>query len=166
MHFLLADASLAERAVVADRHLIIHCSLAHQLKISSLGEVPANQSISGFIGTPLPGAIGISKIGLHPQLFLQPSMQVMFTAIIQGGGFTGQFGPAAEEPELYRTGFFSSDPRHLVGEDQAGYRFYLSVNPSSVPLPNNGVSFPMTTLLAIVNLCGSVPDGNPVRDVD
>src|ERR671915_1339898 len=149
--------------LIADHHLI-HCSLAHQVKIGSLGEVPADQPISGFIGTPLPGAVGISKIGLHPKLFLQTGMQVMFTAIIQRGGFTGQLGQSAEEPELYRTGFLSSDPRHLVGEDQAGYPFYLSVNPSSVPIPNNRVSFPMTKLLAIVNLCWSVPDRNPVRD--
>jgi hypothetical protein len=66
--------------------------LAHQSKIGSLGEVPADQSISGFIGTPLPGAVGISKIGLHPKLFLQTGMQVVFTAIIQRGGFTGQLG--------------------------------------------------------------------------
>ena len=136
------------------------------MKISSLGEVAADQPIGGFIGTSLPGAVGISKVGLHPKLFLQPSMQVMFTAIIQSSGFTGQLGQAAEEEELYRTGFFSSDPRRLVGEDQAGYPFYLSVNPSSVPIPNNGVPFPMTKFLSVANLCGSVPDGNPVRDFD
>ena len=84
------------RAVEADQHLI-HCFLAHQLKIGSLGEVPADQPISGFIGTSLPGAVRISKIGLHPKLFLQPSMEVMFTAIIQGGGFTGQLGQSAKE---------------------------------------------------------------------
>ena len=136
------------------------------MKIGSLGEVPAEQSIGGFIGAPLPRAAGISKIGLHPKLFLQSSMQVMFTAIIQGGGFTGQFGQSAEEEELYRAGFFGSDLGHLVGKDQAGYPLYLSVNPSSVALPNNGVPFPMTKFLSVANLRGSVPDGNPVRDVD
>jgi hypothetical protein len=70
------------------------------------GEVPADQSIHGFIGTPLPGAVGISKIGPHPKLFLQTGMQVMFAAIIQRGGFTRQLGQSAEEPELYRTSFF------------------------------------------------------------
>jgi hypothetical protein len=93
-------------------------------------------------------------------------VQVMFTAIIQGGGFTGQLGQSAEEPELYRTGFFSSDLGHLVGEDQAGYPLHLSVNPSSVAIPNNRVSFPMTKLLSVTNLCWSVPDGNPVGDLD
>jgi hypothetical protein len=93
-------------------------------------------------------------------------MQVVFTAIVQGGGFTGQLGPSAEEEELYRTGFFGSDLRHLVGEDQAGYAFYPSVNPTFVAIPNNGVSFPMTKLLSATNLCWSVPDGNPVRDFD
>jgi hypothetical protein len=47
----------------------------HKLKIGSLGEVPADQSIRGFISTPLPGAVRISKVSLHPKLFLQPSMQ-------------------------------------------------------------------------------------------
>jgi hypothetical protein len=122
------------------------------VKIGSLGELPADQSIRGFIGTPLPGAVGIGKIGLHPKLFLQLSMQVMFTAIVQGGGFTGQLGQSAEEPELYLTGFFSSYLRHLVGKDQAGYAFYLSVNPAFVAIPNNRVPFPMTKLLKIVNL--------------
>jgi hypothetical protein len=93
-------------------------------------------------------------------------MQVMFTAIIQSGGFTGQFGQSAEEEELYRAGFFGSDLGHLVGKDQAGYPLYFGVNPSFVPVPNNGVSFPMTKLPPMANLCGSVPDGNPVRDVD
>ena len=90
----------------------------------------------------------------------------MFTAIIQGGGFTGQFGQLAEEEELYLAGFFGSDLRHLVGKDQTGYPLYLSVNPSSVSIPNNGVPFPMTKFLSVANLCGSVPDGNPVRDFD
>ncbi len=90
----------------------------------------------------------------------------MFTAIIQSSGFTGQLGQAAEEEELCRTGFFSSDLGHLVGKDQAGYPLYFSVNPSFVPVPNNGVSFPMTKLPPMVNLCCSVPDGNPVRDFD
>jgi hypothetical protein len=89
----------------------------------------------------------------------------MFTAIIQGGGFTGQLGQLAEEEELYRTGFFGPDLGHLVGEDQAGYPLYLGVNPSFVAIPNNGVPFPMTKFLSVANLCGSVPDGNPVRDV-
>ena len=153
------------RAVEADHHLI-HCFLAHQLKIGSLGEVPADQPIGGFIGTSLPGAVGISKIGLHPKLLLQPSMQVMFTAIIQSSGFTGQFGQLAKAEELYRTGFFGPDLRHLVGEDQAGDPLYLGVNPSFVALPNNGVSFPMTKLLTMANLPWSVPDGNPVGDLD
>jgi hypothetical protein len=86
--------------LIADHHLI-HCSLAHQLKIGSLGEVPADQPISGFIGTPLPGAVRISKIGLHPKLFLQTGMQVMFTAIIQGGGLPGQLGPSAKEEDRF-----------------------------------------------------------------
>src|ERR687896_1386628 len=47
-------------------------------------------------------------------------MQVMFTAIIQSSGFTGQFGQVAKAEELYRTGFFGPDLRHLVGEDQVG----------------------------------------------
>jgi hypothetical protein len=34
-------------------------------------------------------------------------MQVMFTAIIQGGGLPGQLGPSAKEEELYLTGFFA-----------------------------------------------------------
>jgi hypothetical protein len=93
-------------------------------------------------------------------------MQVMFTAIIQGGGFTGQFGQSAKEEELYRTGFLGPDLRHLVGEDQAGYPLYLGVNSSFVAIPNNGVSFPMTNLLTVANLCWSVPDRNPVRDFD
>jgi hypothetical protein len=41
-------------------------------------------------------------------------VQVMFTAIIQGGGLAGQLGQSAEEPKLYHTGFFGSDLRHLV----------------------------------------------------
>ena len=86
--------------------------------------------------------------------------------MIQGGGFTGQLGQSAEEEELYRTGFFGPDLRHLVGEDQAGYLLYFGVNSSSVAIPNNGVSFPMTKLRPMVNLCWSVPDGNPVRDLD
>ncbi len=90
----------------------------------------------------------------------------MFTAIIQGGGSPGQFGQAAEEEELYRAGFFSSDPGHLVGKDQAGYPLYLRVNPAFVAIPNNGVSFPMTKLLTIANLPWSMPDGNPVGDFD
>ena len=90
----------------------------------------------------------------------------MFTAIIQRGGFTSQLGQSAEEPELHRTGLFSSDPGHLVGEDQAGDPLYLGVNPSFVALPNNGVSFPMTKLLTMANLPWSVPDGNPVGDLD
>ena len=93
-------------------------------------------------------------------------MQVMFTAIIQGGGFTGQLGQLAKEEELYRTGFFGSDLGHLVGEDQAGYSLYFGVNPSSVSIPNNRVPFPMTKLLTITNLCWSVSDRNPVRDLD
>jgi hypothetical protein len=93
-------------------------------------------------------------------------MQVMFTAIIQGGGFTGQLGQLAEKPELYPTGFFGPDLGHLVGEDQAGDPLYLGVNPSFVALPNNGVSFPMTKLLTMANLPWSVPDGNPVGDWD
>ena len=105
-------------------------------------------------------------MGLHPKLFLQPSMQVMFTAIIQRGGLTRQLGQSAKKEELYRTGFFSSNLRHLVGKDQAGYPLYFGVNPSSVALPNNRVSFPMTKLLSIANLCWSVPDRNPVGDLD
>jgi hypothetical protein len=66
------------------------------LKIGSLGEVPAEQSIGGFIGTSLPGAVRISKVGLHPKLFLQSSMQVMFTAIIQRGGLASQLGQSAK----------------------------------------------------------------------
>jgi hypothetical protein len=93
-------------------------------------------------------------------------MQVMFTAIIQGGGFTGQFGQSAEEPDLYLAGFFGPDLRHLVGKYQAGDPLYFGVNPSFVPVPNNGVSFPMTKLLTIANLCWSVPDGNPVGNFD
>jgi hypothetical protein len=93
-------------------------------------------------------------------------MQVMFTAIIQSSGFTGQFGQLAKAEELYRTGFFGPDLGHLVGEDQAGDPLYLGVNPSFVALPNNGVSFPMTKLLTMANLPWSVPDGNPVGDLD
>jgi hypothetical protein len=81
----LIAQDLAGCAVEASNHLI-HYFLAHLLKIGSLGEVPAEQSIGGFIGTSLPGAVRISKVGLHPKLFLQSSMQVMFTAIIQRGG--------------------------------------------------------------------------------
>jgi hypothetical protein len=88
----------------------------------------------------------------------------MFTAIIQGGGFTSQFRQLVKEEELYRTGFFGPDLGHLVGKDQAGYPLYFGMNPSFVPVPNNGVSFPMTKLLTIANLAWSVPDGNPVRD--
>jgi hypothetical protein len=83
--------------------------------------LPSDQSISGFIGIPLPGAVGISKIGPHPKLFLQTGMQLMFTAIIQRGGLASQLRGSTEEPELY-----------------------LSVNPSSVSIPNNRISFPMT----------------------
>src|SRR5918992_2473550 len=35
----------------------LQCFLAHQLKIGSLGEVPAEQPIGGLIGTPLPGSV-------------------------------------------------------------------------------------------------------------
>jgi hypothetical protein len=66
-------------------------------------------------------------------------MQVMFTAIIQSSGFTGQFGQLAKAEELYRTGFFGPDLGHLVGKDQAGDPLYLGVNSSFVALPNNGV---------------------------
>src|SRR5918992_3331233 len=113
------------------------------------------------MGTPLPGAVRISKISLHPKLFLHPSLQVMFTPIIQGGGSPGQLGQSAKEEELYRTGFFGPDLRHLVGEDHAGYSLYFGVNPSSVSIPNNRVPFPMTKLLTIANLPWSVPDRNP-----
>jgi hypothetical protein len=68
----------------------------------------------------------------------------MLTTIVQRGGLTSQLGQSAEEEELYRTGFFSPDLRHLVGEDQAGYPLYFGVNPSFVSIPNNWVSFPMT----------------------
>jgi hypothetical protein len=114
----------------------------------------------------LPGAVGISKIGLHPKLFLQTGMQVMFTAIIQRSGFTGQLGQSAEEPELYRTGFFSSNLWYLVGEDKAGYSLYFCMNPGFVSIPNNRVSFPMAKLLTMANLRWSVPDRNPVGDLD
>ena len=90
----------------------------------------------------------------------------MFTTIIQGGGLPGQLGPSAEEEELYLAGFFGSDLRHLVGKDQAGYPLYLSVYPAFASIPNNGVSFPMTKLLSVANLCWSVSDRNPVRDFD
>ena len=90
----------------------------------------------------------------------------MFTPIIQGGGLPGQLGQSAKEEELYRTGFFGPDLQHLVGEDHAGYSLYFGVNPSSGFIPNNGVPFPMTKLPPMVNLCWSVPDGNPVRDLD
>src|ERR671914_2298420 len=93
-------------------------------------------------------------------------MQVMFTAIIQSSGFTGQFGQVAKAEELYRTGCFGPDLGHLVGEDQAGDPLYSGVNPSFVSIPNNGVSFPMTKLLTIANLPWSVPDRNPVGDLD
>jgi hypothetical protein len=63
----------------------------------------------------------------------------------------------AKEEELYRTGFFGPDLGHLVGEDQAGYPLYFGMNPSFVLVPNNGVSFPMTKLLPVANLCWSVP---------
>jgi hypothetical protein len=72
----------------------------------------------------------------------------------------------AKEEELYRTGFFGPYLRHLVGEDQAGDPLYFGVNPSFVPVPNNGVSFPMTKLLTITNLCWTVSDRNPVGDLD
>jgi hypothetical protein len=84
---------------------------------------------------PTAGAVGISKIGPHLKLFLQTGMQVMFAAIIQRGGFTRQLGQSAEEPELYRTGFFGPDLRHLVGKDQARYSLYLSVNSGLWPSP-------------------------------
>jgi hypothetical protein len=90
----------------------------------------------------------------------------MFTAIIQRGGLASQLGQSAEEEDLYHTGFFGPDLGYLVGEDQAGYPLYLGVNPSSVSIPNNGISFPMTKLLTIANLHWSVPDGNPVGDFD
>ena len=90
----------------------------------------------------------------------------MLTAIVQRSGLPGQLGQSAEEEDLYRTGFFGSDPRHLVGEDQAGYPLYFSVNPAFASIPNNGVSFPVTKLLTITNLCWSVSDRNPVRDFD
>ena len=143
---------LAKSAVEPDHHLI-HCFLAHQLKIGSLGEVPANQSISGFIGTPLPGAVGIGKIGLHPKLFLQPSMEVMFTAIIQGGGFAGQFGQLAKEEELYRTGFFGPYLGYLLPRCES--RFY--VHPQQwCPLPNDQTPHDYQSLLVGV---GSKPGG-------
>jgi hypothetical protein len=67
-------------------------------------------------------------------------------------GLASQFGQSPKEEGLYRAGFFSSDLRHLVGENQAGYALYLSVNPSSAAIPNSRVPFPMTKLLKIVNL--------------
>jgi hypothetical protein len=48
-----------------------------------------------------PGAVGVSKIDFHPKLFLQTGMQVMFTAIIQSSGFTGQLGQSVKEEEFY-----------------------------------------------------------------
>jgi hypothetical protein len=62
-------------------------------------------------------------------------MEVMFTAIIQGGGLASQLGQSAEEPELYLTGFFGSDLWHLVGKDQAGYALYLGVISVLCPSP-------------------------------
>jgi hypothetical protein len=66
------------------------------------------------------------------------------------------------------TGFNFEDIEtlELPEGNYAGYPLYLRVNPSSVALPNNGVPFPMTKFLSVANLCGSVPDGNPVRDLD
>jgi hypothetical protein len=138
----------------------IHFFLADRVKISSLRKISADESIGGFIRPPLPGTVGIGKIRLHAKLFLQTGVEVMFTAIIKGGGFARLFGYLVENPQLHIAGFPGADPGYFVRKDKAGDSLDLGMESCVVPIPNNRISFPMPKLHPRADRCWPVADRN------
>jgi len=58
-------------------------------QVSLLGDVATKNTVEVFVGSFLPGRVGVTEVSLHPQIYLKFGVVEVLPAVVESGASSG-----------------------------------------------------------------------------